>query len=198
MSKKKESKPRAKGNSNWKFKVRSFLEVMNVSTVIIGILLAAIAVWPVILNWLQSPKLSLVRQTIQILDDRVVTEYSIQNKGSAIASEIFIQLQTFKGDQVYLPFAVTYDMRTDDSINWEISIKSLAPDEATQISIYSEKVEEFLKAAKHIKELTGRIPNSMPSIVSIDYREGSMRDVIREDSPELKEYVESQLEAQFH
>lgn len=188
--------------SNAKRKVtnagRKFIEYINAFVGVIGIILASIAIIPTIQNWIEKPKISIVRQVVHVLDEKIMTDYKVENIGTAIANDIFIQVQTFEGDHVDLPFAVAYEKRTEDSINWEITIKSLAPDEFTQISIYSNQVERFLEIAREIKEKTGKIPNIMPNIVSIDYREGEWKDVIQEDSPDLEKYLESQLEAKLN
>ncbi|PZR03401.1 MAG: hypothetical protein DI539_26315 [Flavobacterium psychrophilum] len=124
-----------------------------------------------------------------------MAEISVKNEGTAIANDIFIQLQTYKGDQVSLPFAVAYQISTNDSINWEIFIYSLAPDEQTGINMISPSVDKFLSMARDLKDRGILIPNGVPNIVSVDYREGKWGDVIPRKSPEFDSYLKTQLDS---
>lgn len=152
-----------------------------------------ISVSPTITSYLQSPQIIISQNMLHISDDQFTSNFLVKNKGNGIATDLFIQIQTYKGDKVFLPMAVAHEISTIDSITWNINIHSLAPDEHTSIMVFSTHVDDLLSVAADLRKLD-RLPSGLVSSIFADYREGRIEDIEFADSPEYESHLRDQLE----
>ncbi len=168
MGKKKEKlKSIDKENSNYR------ISLLALFIAFIGLVIACIGIIPTVKLLTQKPKLSLTRSSVDTTSDRVITQYEISNKGDAIATDIFIAMETYEDDTVdlFLGLNGTVEHKGKDC---RITISSLAPDETTSLIVISFHKKEYVEFAKKL----GRLPRQ-PNIHSIDFREGKISDVVR-------------------
>lgn len=148
--------------------------IIAITLSFVSLAISCIGIIPTVQILSRKPQLSLTRSKADTTTNRVIVEYEIANKGDAIATDIFIAMETYEDDVVDLFFGINGAIERNGK-DCRVTISSLAPNETTSLIIISYHKNEYVAFATEM----GKLPR-WPNIHSVDFREGAISDVERD------------------